>query len=295
MRHTMRMIFACSLALTLGCETSHGEVRDAGSIEDDAAAMDASIHHDASSGDAGIPDDANATDPDGGAAVVQTVLVAYTTRAEIDALTLETSLESHAASLVAEANTAYANSGIATRLALAGVTTTDAKVEELGGLVATLQGVGFTDDGFYDELHEVRDALSADIVVVMMGGFCGGGAMGVPANAESAFAIVGVCTSGEKVLSFPHEIGHLQGCSHEEIPPPPDPPIEGFTWDPRPYARANDLGSAVTVMYSGTRGGERVPYFSSPRAFYEGMPTGTADRDCARRIDETAASLAAFR
>jgi hypothetical protein len=137
-----------------------------------------------------------------------------------------------------------------------------------------------------------RDNAAADVAVLIVNrsDSCGQ-ANALMADAATAFAVVHFdCATGK--YSFAHEIGHLQGATHE---------IDGMVQAAFPYGHGfiNDRRRPAwrTIMaYDCANSCPRLKYWSSPRIRYGGVPMGTAGRnDNARVLNETATTVAAFR
>ncbi len=151
----------------------------------------------------------------------------------------------------------------------------------------------------FEDMPALRDAYQADVVVLVKSeGLSGsntfyGEAYGIPTGTfdpipENAFAIVGNSTLTTLVggrYTFAHEVGHVQGGRHSNSP----------TITAPSYARGAIFGTGTTdnrtIIANGCGGsaatGCRVNHFSNPDVDFAGTPTGTADRDNARRLDET--------
>lgn len=219
--------------------------------------------------------------------IVIYLIVAYTPIAasevgDIDALILLA---------VAETNTSYANSNIEPRVALThkfGLTQ-----NESGSFSTDLSRLINTSDGWYDEIHPLRDAHGGDVGLMITrdyGGSCGLASSILAPNDALAFAAASQsCATG--YYTFGHEIGHLQGARH-------NPEADGSTF-PFAYGHGKyyQAGSWRTVMSYNCPGGcTRVTQFSNPDVNYQGQPTGdVSTRDNARVLDETAAYIADFR
>ena len=195
---------------------------------------------------------------------------------------------------VANANAAYANSQIATRLRLV-YSGEVGFAETESSIVTDLSRLVEQSDGYIDEVHTLRDRYGSDIVTLLGDGYADGGACGVgyimssvsTSFASHAFNVVDQsCAAGN--LSYAHEVGHNQGLQH-------DPANAGGGSPAYPFAYGyQDPGGAFrTVMAYG--GAPRVPQFSNPNVFYAGRPTGTAAQDNARALNTTAATVANFR
>jgi peptidyl-Asp metalloendopeptidase len=195
---------------------------------------------------------------------------------------------------VAETNQAYSNSGMTTRLDLAGVYTTD--YIESGDMLTDLNRLRATNDGFMDEVHSVRNVYGADVVSLIEDGaqYCGIAYRMVSLStsfAPHAFSVVShACATG--YYSFAHEIGHNQGAHH-------DIANAGGAATIYPYAHGyqDPNGAFRTVMaYDCPVGCPRIQHFSNPNVLYGGVPTGepTYAAD-GLAIDQTAATVADFR
>lgn len=221
------------------------------------------------------------------------VLIAYTGGAET-AAGGPAAVQALAQRAVDEANTAYANSGVATRLRLVwrGRTEYD---ESADGLLTHLQRLAMAGDGFMDEVHALRDATGADVVTLFENDLEAAGLGYLMQNENPFFASVAFSVmsafAASNNLTLPHEIGHNQGCEHDRDHATSNPLAKDaygkrFTGnDGRPYR---------TVM--GYPPGQRIPNFSNPAVVYLGQPTGVAGRENnARIVDLTADTVANFR
>ena len=226
---------------------------------------------------------------DGGGPVMD-VLVAYTPSVQAqygasgaDALIIQA---------VAEANQAYANSGMTPRLNL--VHTVLTGYTESGDMGTDLARLRSTSDGYMDELHALRDSYGADLVSLIENEpqYCGIAyrmASLSASFASSAFSVVHhSCATG--YYSFAHELGHNQGAHHDHNN------ASGAIY-PYAYGYQEPFNLFRTVMaYNCASNCTRIKYFSNPDVLFNGQPTGQANyADNALAIDNTAATVAAFR
>jgi Tol biopolymer transport system component len=144
--------------------------------------------------------------------------------------------------------------------------------------------------GPYAHVHNLRDALRADLLAIVYAPGTGGTAATFPGFTPVAEALFLNRTSRQgmtrwRVLS--HELGHNLGGQHEcdgctaPIPCETCPPEGVF-----PYAHGWTLDGPIqcerTIMVGA---GSRIPYLSNPAVFYRDEPTGDADcADVARVI-----------
>jgi hypothetical protein len=115
-----------------------------------------------------------------------------------------------------ETNTGYANSGAIQRINL--VHSSEVNYTE-AGFSTDLSRLRTTNDGYMDEIHNLRDAYSADMVSLFIrdGAYCGMAYLmtGV-SNSFAAYAFSAVnysCATG--YYSFAHELGHNMGSHHD--------------------------------------------------------------------------------
>ena len=193
---------------------------------------------------------------------------------------------------VAEANQAYANSGITARLNLVHTALTNyTESGDMGTDLSRLRGNG---DGYMDELHALRDTHGADMVSLIEHEpqYCGIAYRMTSLSssfASAAFSVVHrTCATG--YYSFAHELGHNQGAHHDHAN------ASGGIY-PYAYGYQEPLEAFRTVMAYNCPGGcTRVDHFSNPDVLLNAEPTGVADyADNARTINQTAATVAAFR
>ena len=147
------------------------------------------------------------------------------------------------------------------------------------------------DDGYMEEIHELRDKYRADVAVLIVDDPKGCGlATRVHADADEAFAVVHQDCAA-LTYSVAHEIGHLIGARHEIS--------MDKTMTPFPYGHGYVNGTKWRDIMSyrqSCNGCQRVPVWSNPDVFIKGEAAGTADfQNNARVIAEQAARVAAFR
>ena len=228
----------------------------------------------------------------GGGGSIIDILVAYTPAVEtvygsaeaVDALIIQA---------VAEANQAYSNSQMTTRLNL--VLTTRTGYTESGSMSTDVTRLRSTSDGYMDELHALRDAYGADVVSLIEDEpqYCGIAYRMTTLSAgfeSSAFNVVHhACATG--YYSFAHEIGHNQGAHHDYAN------TGGSAVFPYAFGYQNPDSLFRTVMAYNCAGGcTRTQFFSSADNSVMGYPSGMVGAaENARAIDETAATVADFR
>lgn len=194
---------------------------------------------------------------------------------------------------VAETNQGYANSRIGVRLQLAGFETTE--YAQTGIFQIDLTRFRGTRDGYMDDIHRRRDAVAADVAILLTDepvGECGQ-ASGIGSTPATAFAAVAwSCATG--LYSFAHEIGHLQGARHDVQMDPaqrPYPYGHGYRYEP------NSGAAWRTIMaYDCARACPRVNYWSNPDVSYRGISMGIPEvADNHRVLMQTWPIIAGFR
>jgi len=193
---------------------------------------------------------------------------------------------------VAEANQAYVNSKMSTRLNL--VRSVLTSYTESGDMNTDLSRLRTTSDGYMDELHALRNSYGADLVSLIENApqYCGLAyrmATLSASFASSAFSVVHhSCATG--YYSFAHEIGHNQGAHHDAAN------ASGAIF-PYAYGYQDPLNRFRTVMsYDCSGSCTRAALFSRGDNPIYGVPTGDVSYAAnAVAIDQTAPTVAAFR
>ncbi len=199
---------------------------------------------------------------------------------------------------VSETNTGYANSGVTQRINLVhtlGVSYSEA----FFNWDSTLDRLQRTNDGFMDEVHPLRDAHQADLVVLLVNDreFCGQGyLMETPAIAFAPFGFSLVnweCATGN--YSLAHEMGHNMGSEHDRAN------AGGLGSYPYSFGyQAPDQSFRTIMAYDCPSGCPRINYWSNPEVFYNGQPTGVVftspvSADNRRSLNNTAPFVCNFR
>jgi hypothetical protein len=186
-------------------------------------------------------------------------------------------------------NTAYSNSDIGP-LVLNLVHTEEVNYSETGSASTDLGRLQGTNDGFMDNVHQLRDTHAADLVAMLVDSFnaCGIGYLS-PFTAANGFTVTdtGCAVSN---LSFPHEIGHNMGATHDRDNAGGAVFSYAYGWR---FGGPDNDDHRTIMSYSP---GVRRPYFSNPDVNYQGLPTGVNNsEDNARCHDNTRDSVANFR
>lgn len=145
------------------------------------------------------------------------LLVAYTPAARqaiggVAAMELEIDLA------VAQTNQAYANSGINQRLRL--VHTMEIAYNENSLMAVDLERLTEQNDGFMDEVHQVRNQVGADVVTLLLKSSDNPAGIGWllrpldAAFAPYAFNVTDICCATASLV-FAHELGHNMGAAHD--------------------------------------------------------------------------------
>ncbi len=175
---------------------------------------------------------------------------------------------------MAELNLAMTNSLVSTQYRLVGAE--EVAYGEPGSLGTALNQLRRPDDGFLDHVHQRRDEVMADLVMLMTatGDVCGIANLGVgPGNTptqKNAFSVVQVGCATANVHAFAHEIGHNMGLHHDWAA---SPCTNGSSRFAKGYVAPGDAYETVMGTLSPA---PRVLYFSNPAVTYDGVPTGIA-------------------
>lgn len=217
------------------------------------------------------------------------VLVLYTPAARVRAGGIA-AIEASLANAVAVTNTAFQRSGVAASLATAALRELS-YVEAPGGITDDLFAMA-AGGSLQATVEAMRAAAGADLVALVAGRATASAGCGVAYLGPSPTAIFSV--TEEACLfagqwSFSHEIGHNFGADHA----PGDPVVSAV-----PYARGYRDSAVRTLMAYAAPGTpvRSLNYSSSTvrEPAVTGGPTGNSLQDNARRLAETAATVAAF-
>jgi hypothetical protein len=209
--------------------------------------------------------------------------------------------------VVSDTNTSYTNSGIQQRIQL--VHAEEIAYVEKGDIAADLNVLKGTasDDNEINQVHDLRQACGADIVVLITDKSLPDESCGQAYQMHSvstafrdhAFAVVPInCATG--VYSFAHELGHIMGADHNDAAGTDSPPF--------PYSRGYEvlpskdwhtIMASRTVTCTADACPPRVLYWSNPLVNYLSEPTGiskVADNpaDNALALNNTASTVANF-
>ncbi|MHC4416113.1 MAG: M12 family metallo-peptidase [Planctomycetota bacterium] len=201
---------------------------------------------------------------------------------------------------LAATNDAYTNSLIAPRINPVYIAEID--YDEDGSFRDHLDRLTYPDDGTMDDVHVLRDQYGADMVALIVDdrGSCGIAWLMrdlSPDFEEWAFSVTRWdCAAGN--LTFPHELGHNQGCCHAAGDGGGCSQGGLFPYSFGYRFFGNSGGQWRTVMaYSP---GTRIGYFSNPDVSYDTHPTGVPidqpdPAHNALTINQTALTVANFR
>jgi peptidyl-Asp metalloendopeptidase len=145
-------------------------------------------------------------------------------------------------------------------------------------------------DGPFKNVRRLRDEKRADIVGLIIDDPKGCGlSTRVAPDAEDAYFVVHYACAA-LTITVAHEIGHILGARHDRCVDPTDTPF--------PYGHGYVNGTKWRDIMSYAESCEgclRIPFWSNPRVFYKGEPTGSLTEDNARVILEQAERVSKIR
>jgi len=161
---------------------------------------------------------------------------------------------------VDDANASFANTKLPFSVRIVGLHYTD--YTETDDYLSHLQN---PNDGYMDEVHPLRDAKAADIVVLItQNGSCGLAYVS-PNNPAYGFQECSAgCLVEDWAHPFRHELGHNLGSQHYTTDT-----YGYFSWSSGHRLTPNGGEEIGTAM-----GGNNIPHYSNPNVYYGGVPTG---------------------
>ncbi len=191
-------------------------------------------------------------------------------------------------------NQVYTRSGVAARYRV--VWTGEVNYAETRDGDIDLPRLADGGDGFLDSVYATKDAENADFCTLWLdsiGPNLCGLAYCNPNDATDAFNLV-VWDCAADNFSHPHEIGHNQGCDHNDGDGGLGCGEYSYSLGHRFFA--SNQGYRTVMAYDTDPSGTytRIGYFSTPNRTYLGVPVGTADHDNTRSINNTRARCEAF-
>ncbi len=214
------------------------------------------------------------------------LLIAYTPDA-ISAAGSLAILEGRIAQMIADANTAHANSHTGLTYSLAALHALSANsTNDFGVDLAAAANT----DGKWDELQSLRVQYCADQVVVIVGGidnpFCGIGYL-VTDHANSFKKNYMYSIVSSNLVNCPytlaHELAHNLGSAHDIANAGSAQPAYNYSYGHKFIGNTGDEYRTVLAYAPGIR----VPYFSNPNISLDSANTGTASANNATSLSFT--------
>lgn len=215
------------------------------------------------------------------------LLVAYTLEASRE----EPNLLSLISMAVTQANNTMTNNNIAVTFNLVYLHRTNYRGS--GDSEVDLPRFQGKNDGYMDEVHQLRNASGADMCVLYSNvDNVAGHAFGIGVDEDEAFAVCSSASASDLTkYVLIHELGHLFGCAHD--------PVNARDSGVYPYGhgyRVFGIHASVMAYHCGQQTCPRVPYFSTPLQTLNGYELGNDFRsDNARVIRENMFRVKQFR
>jgi surface protein len=160
------------------------------------------------------------------------------------------------------------------------------------------------DDGYMDEIHEIRNEKAADLVVYFSYGFDTGGVAWLLDDIRGwphyGFSLIRINSAG--IYTASHEMAHNMGSMHSRNQQSQTAPPEGglFEYSTGWRWTGDDNLSYHSVMTYQENSNVRAPIFSSPDISYGGVPAGSytgayAPADNSRSLNEIRHVIANYR
>ena len=240
------------------------------------------------------------------------VLIVYTTAVR-EAVGGQLEAEALIDLKIAEANQAYADSGIYMRLFL--TRAAEVEYQETGDSSTDLRRLRESDDGYVDIVHEWRDYTGSDVVhLLVKNSDVLGLATLLPVHPGYARQAFGLSLYNEGSTTMAHEIGHNMSLKHDRHVHPGTPSTDyshGYVNQAGLDPNGDKSRRWRTIMTYNTQCSDkgfscfRPLRFSNPDQTYEGdplgVPVGTSETgpagpaDARRTLNEGRMTIAAYR
>lgn len=194
------------------------------------------------------------------------------------------------------ANLSFHNSNINARLQLAYIGSTD--FSEAGSMTWSdiLSYFKGSNDGYIDEVHSLRNKYAADVCVLFIkriNEYCGLGY--INADSSTAFCLTYPHNGCNNKYTAVHEIGHIIGCNHNRG----NAHNSAFSYGHGfiHYVSSDPLYSWRTMMSYDSlcaTGCTRIPYWSNPDVYYNGIAMGTTTYENNARVWNERAPAVSF-
>jgi hypothetical protein len=224
--------------------------------------------------------------------------------------------------LVAQANQAYANSGVNMRLRpvyalqvnYADNSSNEDALQQMTGYDAGA-GRDITPNAAFDALRKARDEYGADLVAFLrryrepehagcgIAWLLGMNGSGIQAARDADFGYA-VISDGEDLdegdgqsyfcsdFSLAHELGHLMGQAHNQEDAAGRAGVHSYSYG---YRETSSSGFFTIMAYPLGDGQLEIPHFANPSVRYQNRPTGSAGADNVRSMNQTMPIISAFR
>jgi hypothetical protein len=140
-----------------------------------------------------------------------------------------------------------------------------------------------------------RNTAKADFAVLLTvdkGGYTGAARLWTSNGSTEAFAVVRTGSIGGK--TFTHEIGHLQGLSHNRENPS-STPVYPYGYGYRLCVEPEAFRDIMSFPCGGGVTAPRINQFGNPLVTHNGYPTGTATSNPAKALNDNAVAVSRYR